>query len=186
MIIYSTSNLPKDYYVYAYLRSSDKTPYYIGKGLGKRAWSKAHNVNVPEDYSRIVIIVQGLTDLGALALERRFIKWYGRKDNNTGILRNLTDGGEGGSGATRSKETRIKISLGLKGKINNKGANNPMYGKKHSDAVKLASSIRRSNTNKSRRWYNNGNASTFLPNHPGEGWKLGRIMPERIRVRSNS
>ena len=186
MSIYSPSTPPKDFYVYAYLRTSDHTPYYIGKGLGKRAWSKAHNVNVPVDYNRIVIIMQGHTDLGALALERRYIKWYGRKDNNSGILRNLTDGGEGGNGASRSKETRIKISLALKGKINNKGVNNPMYGKKHSDKVKLASSIRRSNTNKARRWYNNGMTSTFQPKHPGEGWVLGRIMPERLKSKINT
>ena len=115
-------NYLQEYYVYAYIRHKDSkiaiagTPYYIGKGKKDRAWSKQHSVPVPKDSRYIVMIEHHLTEVGALALERRLIRWYGRLDNNTGILRNLTDGGEGCSNRIYSSKTREKIGNAHRGK----------------------------------------------------------------------
>lgn len=103
------------YYVYSYIRESDGTPYYIGKGKGNRAYA-GHNVSVPNDRSKIVFIESNLTEQGAFDLEMKLILEHGRKDLGTGILHNRTNGGEGVSGYIVSDETKLKISIALKGK----------------------------------------------------------------------
>lgn len=123
------------YYVYAYLRSKDSqtafagTPYYIGYGKGQRAFNK-HRIPVPKDKSKIIFLHENLSEDQAKDLEIQEIARYGRKDLGTGILTNLTNGGEGVSGMIHSEETK-KIMSEKKS-----GENNNFYGKTHSEEAR--------------------------------------------------
>ena len=107
MTIYSKSNPPNGFYVYAYLRE-DGTYYYVGKGKNTRAWSSNHRINVPKDSNRIIILEHSLSESIAHDMEILLIAQYGRKDLGTGVLQNRTNGGEGSSGRIDSLEVRAR------------------------------------------------------------------------------
>jgi hypothetical protein len=102
------------YYTYAYLRE-DRTPYYIGKGKGDRIYSSRKRVRPPKDKSRIIFLKQNLSEEEAFKHEIYMIAVFGRKDLGTGILHNMTDGGDGASNRG-TREQRSEIAK--KGKAN--------------------------------------------------------------------
>ena len=112
------------YYTYAYLRE-DRTPYYIGKGQGNRAYVKRYGkgrARRPKNLNNIILLKQNLTEEEAFKHEIYMIAVFGRKDLGTGILHNRTDGGEGPAGHipwNKGKECdedhKRNISIGRKG-----------------------------------------------------------------------
>lgn len=122
----------RSYYVYRHLRGSKVqdektgTPFYIGKGTKTKKVHRRHTSEFERAYvishrneywNRIVnkygheveIIADNLTEQEAFDKEAEFIKIHGRVNNGTGILCNMTDGGEGLSGGIVSPETVQKI-----------------------------------------------------------------------------
>ena len=125
---------PYRFYTYAYLRE-DRTPYYIGKGNGRRIYDNGGRpCSKPKDKSRAIFLKQNLTEEEAFNHEKYMINVFGRKDLGTGILHNRTDGGEGISGAIRSEETKAKLRKARKGKYF--GKDNYWYGKTHSQETR--------------------------------------------------
>ena len=97
------------FYTYLWLRN-DGTPYYVGKGRGDRAFSGPHTVHRPIERERI-LIQEWPSEAEAFEAEIFLIAFYGRKDIGTGILRNLTDGGEGSSGLKDSVRLRRNAKM---------------------------------------------------------------------------
>jgi len=102
-----------NFVVYAYVRNKpdrfgrEGTFYYIGKGKPKRPYNCAKSsrrIKCPRDRkNNIVILHKDLSEKTAFEYEKKLIEFYGRTENTYfGVLRNLTDGGEGASGAYQS------------------------------------------------------------------------------------
>jgi len=130
------AKLHNDYYTYAYLRE-DKTPYYIGKGRGYRIYSRQRLIKPPDDKSRIIFLKKNLTEEEAFKHEIYMIAIFGRKDLGTGILRNLTNGGDGVSGIIHSAERKQAQAERMAAKG---GALHPMYGVPRTAAQKKTQS----------------------------------------------
>jgi len=143
--------------VYRHIRVDKNEPFYIGIGkTEKRAYEKIkrnqfwHNVIAKTDYE-VEILFDDLSWENAGEKEKELIKLYGKRDNNTGSLVNITDGGGGTLGARhneesrrkigeesrnrkrtpRSEETKAKLRLANLGKVGNN------LGMKHTEETKL-------------------------------------------------
>lgn len=129
--------MDKNFYVYVFLREDLVSPYYVGKGKGKRCYKNdGRTFPRPKDRNRIRIIKDNLTEEESFILEKLLILQWGRQDNGTGVLRNLTDGGEGMSGHKPSEETNRIRSEKVKEFWKGKKRTSWMKGRKLSDEQK--------------------------------------------------
>lgn len=139
------------WYVYRHIRLDKNIPFYIGIGnkkeyarayefrSGKRniCWTRIYNKTKIE----VEILFDGLTKEEAANKEKEFIALYGRVDNQTGILANMTNGGDGVFGRVISDELRDKFRISKIGKLN------PQFGKQVSQETRQ----KRSNSIKGKK-----------------------------------
>jgi len=100
---YSKKDKIGEYYVYK-LCYPDGTPYYIGKGTSHRLMSRYRNrycnnvtksIRKSGEKSYFEIIDSFDNEEDAYVFEIELIKKYGKRVDNTGILTNIANGGEG-------------------------------------------------------------------------------------------
>ena len=196
------------YYVYAYIRTRTTkngnagTPYYIGKGCRGRAFGDhGKRVTVPKDKTKIVFLEKNLSEVGALALEKRMIEWYGRQIEG-GILKNISEGGSS-LPRYRSEDHKKNISQKLKDfckKTNrgmvknggtkgtrwvNNGVKNMCIDKNQTLPEsffegKITQTSGENNSVYGKKIFNNGVVvSYFTPGEEPLGWSKGRIKKKK-------
>lgn len=159
-------------YVYRHIRLDKNEPFYIGIGKdegGKyiRAYQKGSARGSSIIWKKIVskteyeveILLDNLEWEEAGRKEIEFISLYGRIDRGTGVLANLTNGGDGNLGLIHSPEALKKIGEATKNRVGywkgkkmhpnttkasadtKRGKPSPMKGKAASEKTKKAVSI---------------------------------------------
>lgn len=127
------------YFVYRHRRLDNNNIFYVGIGIKR----KSHSLTIKSEYERAFVIkkrsnfwknickkteykVEILMECNSkervINIEKQLIKFYGRKDLNTGTLVNFTSGGEGLQELNEEVEKiRVsKISIALKNRIRKK------------------------------------------------------------------
>jgi hypothetical protein len=110
-------------YVYRHIRIDKNQPFYIGVGFGEdinynRAYSSKnrnqhwHHIVNKTTYE-VEIMLDNLTDQGAISKEIEFIKLYG-KSSKGGTLCNIADGGQGGCLGEEVNQLRSMALMGHK------------------------------------------------------------------------
>lgn len=159
-------------YLYRHIRLDKNIPFYIGIGENKdggysRAFDKQNRRRNSSIWKRIVakteyeveILLDEISWEEACKKEKEFIKLYGRINIGTGILANMTDGGEGAVNMRHSEESKkkmsekrrgikypeernIKIAETLKRKYKSGERKSGTKGRKHTDEWKTKNSER--------------------------------------------
>jgi len=120
----------RNFYTYCIIDPDSRQPFYVGKGSGTRMYEhnrvrsrltnpllknklcKLYQRGKKPVYEKVLINV---SEAEAFQKEKELISYYGRLINHTGILCNLTEGGEGNSTAWTNVRRKI-LSTKMKGK----------------------------------------------------------------------
>ena len=122
-----------NYYTYLLIDPDTMQPFYVGKGVGRRMYEhhrvrgrlinpllknkicKLHDEGKQIVYEKVLVNVDEPT---AFKKEQELIQQYGRKIDRSGILCNMTVGGEGNSSSWTEKRKQEQSNR-MKGKMGN-------------------------------------------------------------------
>jgi len=165
-------------YVYLHRKADTMEPFYVGisdknkfrmNAIGKRSkfWKAVY-----KKHGRVAEkIADNISLEDAKELEVTVIDLLGRVDNGTGILVNLTNGGDGTVGYSHKEETK-KLMSENHGKYFGKA--NHYYGKNHTDEVRAIMKIKA----KGRRPTDEARALSIETNKVGVSISKGEITKE--------
>lgn len=143
-------------YVYRHIRLDKNVPFYIGIGENKYRHSTKWGRNIiwrritAKTGYEVEVLFDDISWEFACQKEIEFIKLYGKINNNTGCLANMTDGGDGNLGLKHSEEAIRKIGESSKGR--------PGYWKGRKlppESVKASADKRRGKPNLKKRGIKN-------------------------------
>ncbi len=150
--------------VYRHIRLDNGQPFYIGISTNdKRAYSTRDRSKF---WKRIVdkcgfeveILFDNISYEMAIRKEIEFILLYGRKDLKSGILCNMTNGGEGLCGYKFPDERKKYLSKKYSGELN------PFYGKKHSpETIDKFKYIAKNRTEETYKKISISNSNKIMP-----------------------
>ncbi len=110
-------------YVYRHIRLDKNEPFYIGIGKTKYRHSSKqmrnkiwHRIVKKTEYE-VEIVINDISWEEAKIKEIFFIKLYGRIDRGTGILANMTDGGDGNLGLIHTPDGIERIRKSSKNRV---------------------------------------------------------------------
>jgi len=181
-------NLNDKYYVYLHCKP-DGTPFYVGKGINKRAF----NFKMRNDFHKKVTGKYGIENIHIhlffceseqQALDDE-IQWIAQLRKEGYLLTNVTDGGDGTSGWHWSEEQRIKMSISRKGIPNKHNlGKRPRLGIKHTEETKKKISLM--STGKKKPFTEEHKAKISAGLKASKPW-IGRVVSqENLAKRSES
>jgi predicted GIY-YIG superfamily endonuclease len=109
--------------VYRHIRKDKNEPFYIGIANDKYRPYRIHGRNniwkkiVSKSDYEVEILFDDISREEACEKEKEFISLYGRINNSTGILSNLTDGGDGTVGYKYTKIQKENMAKSHKGML---------------------------------------------------------------------
>jgi group I intron endonuclease len=123
------------YYVYQHRKADTNEVFYVGKGVGDRAYKERSRNDywkriVAKHGYKVAFIAKDLTEELAFLVEAETINLYKRLNIK---LSNMTDGGEGASGYRHTEQHKQKMVGNQYGKLVKQ---NGFKGKTHSDEQK--------------------------------------------------